>query len=250
MTPTTAVCPLLELPPELRDLIYDLLIEDETRPVLRVEIEQDAITQQKHPRISAFTTGLSGTCTQLRNEFSKALKIYIELLMKRVHSSTKYPRLLLTMALHAFALRTDLFHPTDCWIHMSSASRLPHTIPERKFHALATFIPIEWYSTAIDDHVTMLGSREPTTELRDMGYLVVLFVTNKSKALPDHRSLIVPRQPSGGSGVPPPPLLHGSFSALREVKQAVNGTIWKDNLRYYMLWINYVVRFSPGGAVI
>jgi hypothetical protein len=51
----TADCPLFtKLPAELLATICDLVAEDESRPVLRVEIKQDATTQQKHPQISAF----------------------------------------------------------------------------------------------------------------------------------------------------------------------------------------------------
>jgi len=32
--------------------------------------------------------------------------------------------------------------------------------------------------------------------------------------------------------------------ALEEMKQAVKGTKWAGNMQYYMLWFDYVLRFT------
>jgi hypothetical protein len=199
MASTTAKCPLLrKLPRELRDLVYDLVAEDQARPVLRIEIEQHATTRHKTPMISAFSAGLSGACSQLRHEFSDALVHHIELLMTRSHGrrgGPTYPHLLLTTGLQIHAFQTHAFPPHDCWIHMSASPHIPHTTLEQKFHALATFIPIESSVSSIEDHVTMLRNTGIPTNLAYLSHLAVIFVTDKSEALPDRRSIRVPRQP-------------------------------------------------------
>jgi hypothetical protein len=77
-----------------------------------------------------------------------------------------------------------------------------------------------------------------------VGELVVIFVAEGSKSgLSSSRiPLAVPPQPRGDHDPPRPSL--EAVMALEEMKQAVKGTKWAGNMQYYMLWFDYVLRFT------
>jgi hypothetical protein len=229
-------CPFLQLPTELLGTICDLVTEDEIRPVLRIEIEQDAVTQRKTPQISAFGIGgLSSTCRQLRNEYSAALVRGIEVLMARAYGDDG-----------PFLMDTTNLHFKNCRARGGAAKALqmyasagPGTRndngPVRRVHALAAFIPVE-------EKLTNGRSKSMCV----VGELVVIFVANGSKNdLSSSRiSLFVPPQPSKKHcQLDQWPSLE-AVAALGEMKQVVRGTKWTGNTRYYMLWFDYVVRYT------
>lgn len=130
-------------PTELLEVICDLVVGAETRPVLRIEIEQDAATQHKIPRISAFVPGLSGTCWRLKCESSTAVRCHVDALMAHEHGGYR-PQLLSTSTLHYGKSRMDDFVSKALQIHTSAASGARHgKEPVHKVHALTACIPIE-----------------------------------------------------------------------------------------------------------
>ena len=234
----TADCPLFtKLPTELLATICDLVAEDESRPVLRVEIKQDATTQQKHPQISAFVIGgLSSTCRQLRHEYSAALKRRVDVFMTCRYGHG-LPCLMSTKTLHSRESR-EAGAPSKALQMYASAARESQNDKGavHRTHALAVFVPIE----------TKSGSFW-VKGVRVAGELTIIFVTagSKSQLSPGRISLDIPAQPLGEyhPGNPSWPSLE-AVTALEEIKQAVKGAQWAGNMRCYLLWFDYVARYT------
>jgi hypothetical protein len=230
-TPVAAVCPLTELPTELLATICDLVAEGEMRPVLRIEIEQDPVTRHKQPRLSAFAGGLSGTCRQLRNEYSAALRRRIEVFMARRYIDG-LPCLMCTTTLHYKDWQKKGVASKALQIYASATPGIRHDKgPMLKVHALAASVPIE-------EKRMVKWSR-----MHILGELAVLFVADGSKSDLSF-SLDVPSQPPGEHFLPAGWSSLGAVMALEGMKQAVKGTKWAGNMQYYMLWFDYVVRYT------
>jgi hypothetical protein len=233
----TADCPLFtKLPTELLATICDLVAEDESRPVLRVEIKQDATTQQKHPHISAFVVGgLSSTCRQLRHEYSAALKRRIELFGTR-HYGDGLRCLMSTTTMHSRESR-DRGAPSKALQIYASAAHETQTDKGavHKIHALTVFVPIEERS-----------GTGWARGVRFLGELAIVFVTDgsKSQLSPSRISLAIPAQPLDGYHPANPWPSLEAVAALDEIKQAVRGTQWAGNMRCYLLWFDYVARYT------
>jgi hypothetical protein len=217
--------------------ICDLVAEGETRPVLCIEIKQDAATQHKHPQISAFVVGgLGSTCRYLKRAVSAALKRRLEALMS-VKYGGQVPCLVSAGILHDESSRhTDVVRKA-LQIHASSAApgiRCDEG-PVRRVHALAAFIPIQ----EVQMTAWIFGVRLVTE-------LVVVFVTDRSKSelSPSRLQLVVPPHPVNVSDPPVQWASQDAKTALNEMKQAVKGTKWTGSMRYYMLWFDYVVRYT------
>lgn len=230
-----ADCPLTELPAELLATICDLVAEGEMRPVLRIEIEQDPVTQHKHPWISASAGGLSGTSRHLRNEYSAALGRQIEVFMTRQYNDN-LPCMMSTTQLHYKDCQNNYNNIASkaLQIYASTTPGMRHDKgPVHRAHALAAFIPVEDKAMA-----------SCWRGVHIVGELVVIFVAEGSKSgLSSSRiPLAVPPQPLGNHDPPRPSL--EAVMALEEMKQAVKGTKWAGNMQYYMLWFDYVLRFT------
>jgi hypothetical protein len=217
--------------------ICDLVAEDETRPVLCIEIKQDAATQHKHPQISAFVVGgLGSTCRHLRRAFSAALKRRLEVLMSQSYDD-RFPCLVSAGVLHHESSRHTEVVRKALQIHASAAA--PGTRcaegPVRRVHALAAFIPIQEMQT-----IAWLWGVRLVTEL------VVVFVTDRSKSelSPSRLQLVIPTHPGSVSDPSVEWASREARTALNEIKQAVKGTKWTGSMRYYMLWFDYVVRYT------
>jgi hypothetical protein len=235
-TSAAADCALTQLPTELLATICDLVTEDETRPVLRIEIKQDAATQHKTPQISAFVIGgLSSTCRLLRNEYSAALRRNIEVLMTPQYGDGG-PLLMNTMELNFKERREGGVATKALQMYASSGPvTRDDNVPVHSVHALAAFIPIE------EKHTNGRVKR-----MCVVGELVAISVANGSKSdLSSSRlSLLVPPQPPGKQHeLDQWPSLE-AVTALEGMKQLVRGTKWTGNMRYYMLWFDYVVRYT------
>lgn len=243
MEPPTTGSLLLKLPVELQDAICDFVAEGQTRPVLRIKIEQDRTTQHKHPQACAFIiSGLSNTCWHLRCLFSAALERHIEAIMTR-KSRDELPRLMPTTELHYHDPLRPPITTTASRIYVSTVSGNKNDKrPMQKVHAIAASIPIE----------VKLG--QPILIERE---LVVIFVTggSESKLLPSRQSIPISQQPLdewGTSDYEWDPSSHwisvDAITALEEIMYAVKGTKWGAKMRYYTLWFDYVVRFAPKSA--
>jgi hypothetical protein len=230
-----ADCPLTELPAELLATICDLVAEGEMRPVLRIEIKQDPVTQHKHPRISASAGGLSGTSRHLRNEYSAALGRQIEVFMTRRYNDNLPCMMSTTQLRYKDCQNNDNNMASKALqIYASTTPGMRHDKgPVHRAHALAAFIPVEDKAMA-----------SCWRGLHIVGELVVIFVAEGSNSgLSSSRiPLAVPPQPLGDHDPPRPSL--EAVMALEEMKQAVKGTKWAGNMQYYMLWFDYVLRFT------
>ena len=237
--PAADGCPLTRLPTELLEAICLLVAEDETRPVLRIEIEQDAATQQKTPRISAFIPGLGGTCRRLRWESSTALKRHIVMLMTS-ESGVDRPHLVSPTVLHHEDSGRSGIVAKALQIHASAASERRHDKKSaHKVHVVAAFIPIV---------VRMRSNTWRSPNLEILKEMVVIFVTDgsKSELRTGRLALAIPPQPPWG-GIPPKTAQWPSLeavTALEEIKQAVKGTKWAGNMWFYTIWFDYVVRYT------
>jgi hypothetical protein len=233
--PAADGCPLTRLPTELLEAICLLVAEDETRPVLRIEIEQDAATQQKTPRISAFVPGLGGTCRRLRWESSAALKRHIVMPMTS-ESGVDRPHLVSPTVLHHEDSWRDGIVAKALQIYASAASEIRHDKKSvHKVHVVAAFIPIIVRSTTVGG-----------PNLAAVKELVVIFVTDgsQSKLRADRLALAIPQQQLSNSITPSQWPSLEAVTALDEIKQAVKGTKWAGNMRYYTIWFDYVVRYT------
>jgi hypothetical protein len=235
--PVATDCPLTRLPAELLAIICDLVAESETRPVLCIKIEQDAATQLKTPRVSAFVSGLSGTCRQVRRDSSAALKRHVEVLTTHQNGNG------LSCLTSAGELHHQMYRMKNgivskaLQMHTSAAPETRHDEgPVHEVHALAAFIPIEEVPKT-----AWTRSRRVNV----IGELTIVFVveTSKSEVSPSCLSLVIPPQSPIRGCDPPVPSLE-AVEALNEVKQSVKGTQWAGNMPYYLLWFNYVVRYT------
>jgi hypothetical protein len=250
MAPPTTDSLLLQLPNELQDAIYDLVAEGESRPVLRILIEEDATTQQKHPQVSAFVVGgLSGTCRHLRRAFSDALERHIQVIMTR-RQRYEFPRLMTATKLHDRDLRSLSAAEQMLQIRVSGGPGKRYDKgPRQKVHVLTAFVPVEGKSTDSAASV-IVGSRLLTPNPVVVKELAVIFMTDasKGKLLPSRRPIPIPSQPPKVWD----PHIHWvslkTMMALDEMKQAVKGAKWGAKMRYYTLWFDYVVRFGPKSA--
>lgn len=114
----------------------------------------------------------------------------------------------------------------------------------QKVHALAAYVPIEDELKVAASYRVMGRLLTPRPDYATE--LAIIFVTDGSKStlLPSRRSIPVPSQRPHESDPPTHWVSLKTMMALEEMKQAVKGTKWAGNMQYYMLWFDYVLRFT------
>lgn len=231
-----AKLPLLRLPRELRDNIYDLLALSEDQLHLRIVLGKGSKPQKLFFTAEAFGrndrlvktdyTDLGRTSSQLRQEYAVALERRVRLLMttrdlagNRLGAPGKNQQVDVTARLH-----------------ISQAKRADEPIAQN-VHALT--IPVRF-----SDWTRVQWARD-SWDLGERPSLVVHFAIDEDEVLEARGCIQGPLLDVGQTARDD--LFNWPEGAVPATKQVVNtakATDWKGSFGFYALWHNYVMRYT------